>query len=53
MDAQDGDHSRMGANSAGLPPFLSIEITKECPLKCPGCYAYEPGHLNDGRSIGL
>ena len=35
----------------GFRPFLSIEITKECPLKCPGCYAYEPGHLNDGRSI--
>ena len=35
----------------GYRPFLSIEITKECPLKCPGCYAYEPGHLNDGRTI--
>ena len=35
----------------GFRPFLSIEITKECPLKCPGCYAYEPGHLNDGRTI--
>jgi organic radical activating enzyme len=35
----------------GFRPFLSIEITKECPLKCPGCYAYEPGHLNDGRSL--
>ena len=35
----------------GYRPFLSIEITKECPLKCPGCYAYEPGHLNDGRSM--
>ena len=35
----------------GQRPFLSIEITKECPLKCPGCYAYEPGHLNDGRTI--
>lgn len=29
----------------GEPPSLSIEITKECPLRCPGCYAYEPGHL--------
>jgi organic radical activating enzyme len=35
----------------GFRPFLSIEITKECPLKCPGCYAYEPGHLNDRRPI--
>ncbi|MGA2736265.1 MAG: radical SAM protein [Bryobacteraceae bacterium] len=29
----------------GQAPFLSIEITKECPLRCPGCYAYEPDHL--------
>jgi MoaA/NifB/PqqE/SkfB family radical SAM enzyme len=31
----------------GRKPLLSIEITKECPLKCPGCYAYEPKHLGD------
>lgn len=30
---------------APLPPMLSIEITRECPLKCPGCYAYEDQHL--------
>ena len=24
---------------------MSIEITRECPLRCPGCYAYEPEHL--------
>ena len=24
---------------AGHVPSLSIEITKECPLQCPGCYA--------------
>lgn len=29
----------------GSYPTLSIEITRECPLRCPGCYAYEPGHL--------
>ncbi len=29
----------------GYTPFLSIEITKECPLRCPGCYAYSPDHL--------
>jgi MoaA/NifB/PqqE/SkfB family radical SAM enzyme len=29
----------------GQTPFLSIEITKECPLRCPGCYAYSPDHL--------
>ena len=29
----------------GNQPSLSIEITRECPLRCPGCYAYEPEHL--------
>lgn len=29
----------------GYYPSLSVEITKECPLRCPGCYAYEPEHL--------
>lgn len=29
----------------GKYPALSIEITRECPLRCPGCYAYEPEHL--------
>src|SRR5262249_42729019 len=24
----------------GYRPNLSIEITRECPLRCPGCYAY-------------
>ncbi len=30
---------------AGRTPSLSIEITKECPLRCPGCYAYDAAHL--------
>jgi organic radical activating enzyme len=25
--------------------MLSIEITRECPLHCPGCYAYGENHL--------
>jgi MoaA/NifB/PqqE/SkfB family radical SAM enzyme len=29
----------------GYTPFLSLEITKECPLRCPGCYAYTQDHL--------
>jgi MoaA/NifB/PqqE/SkfB family radical SAM enzyme len=29
----------------GRPPSLSIEITKECPLRCPGCYAFDAAHL--------
>ena len=36
---------------SGHSPFLSIEITKECPLRCPGCYAYSPGHLGDGVNL--
>jgi MoaA/NifB/PqqE/SkfB family radical SAM enzyme len=35
----------------GHSPLLSIEITRECPLHCPGCYAYEPMHL--GGAITL
>ena len=30
---------------AGRQPNLSIEITRECPLRCPGCYAYGDAHL--------
>ena len=29
----------------GYHPNLSIEITRECPLRCPGCYAYGSDHL--------
>ncbi len=29
----------------GFQPNLSIEITRECPLTCPGCYAYGDLHL--------
>src|SRR5246127_1717212 len=34
---------------AGRKPSLSIEITKECPLRWPGCYAFDPAHLG-GKS---
>lgn len=30
---------------AGYRPTLSVEITRECPLRCPGCYAYGDAHL--------
>ena len=30
---------------SGYTPSLSIEITRECPLHCPGCYAYGDDHL--------
>src|SRR5206468_6966962 len=36
---------------AGRPPSLSIEITRECPLQCPGCYAYGDEHLNGGATL--
>jgi MoaA/NifB/PqqE/SkfB family radical SAM enzyme len=29
----------------GYRPNLSLEITRECPLRCPGCYAYGDTHL--------
>ena len=29
----------------GYSPAVSIEITRECPLRCPGCYAYNDEHL--------
>src|SRR6185503_5984156 len=29
----------------GYTPAMSIEITRECPLHCPGCYAYGDDHL--------
>src|SRR5262249_1177109 len=34
-----------GRALAGRVPSLSLEITRECPLRCPGCYAYEDAHL--------
>src|SRR5262245_42540484 len=36
---------------AGYPPSLSIEITKECPLRCPGCYAYGDEHLGGAVTL--
>src|SRR6267154_3628391 len=35
----------------GEQPSLSIEITRECPLRCPGCYAYEDAHLGGGVTL--
>jgi sulfatase maturation enzyme AslB (radical SAM superfamily) len=35
----------------GERPSLSIEITRECPLRCPGCYAYEDAHLGGGVTL--
>jgi len=35
----------------GHRPNLSIEITRECPLRCPGCYAYGDDHLGGGVTL--
>jgi organic radical activating enzyme len=35
----------------GHAPMLSIEITRECPLSCPGCYAYGDQHLGGGVTL--
>jgi MoaA/NifB/PqqE/SkfB family radical SAM enzyme len=36
---------------SGRAPMLSIEITRECPLRCPGCYAYGDSHLGGGTTL--
>ena len=35
----------------GRTPSLSIEITKECPLRCPGCYAFDAAHLGGQKQL--
>jgi MoaA/NifB/PqqE/SkfB family radical SAM enzyme len=35
----------------GRMPLLSIEITRECPLTCPGCYAYGDTHLGGEKNL--
>src|SRR5712675_1183931 len=47
----EGIISAWGRILTGHTPALSIEITRECPLRCPGCYAYGDDHLNDGRTL--
>lgn len=41
----NGIISAWGRILTGYTPSLSIEITRECPLRCPGCYAYGDDHL--------
>jgi sulfatase maturation enzyme AslB (radical SAM superfamily) len=41
----EGIFSAWGRILRGIAPNLSIEITRECPLTCPGCYAYGADHL--------
>jgi MoaA/NifB/PqqE/SkfB family radical SAM enzyme len=41
----DGILRAWGRILQGYRPALSVEITRECPLRCPGCYAYGDEHL--------
>src|SRR5207302_100294 len=41
----EGILAAWGRILTGYTPALSIEITRECPLHCPGCYAYGDEHL--------
>ena len=43
--------SAWGKILLGRTPTLSIEITRECPLRCPGCYAYGDEHLGGGVTL--
>jgi MoaA/NifB/PqqE/SkfB family radical SAM enzyme len=45
MEVMEGIFAAWGRILTGYTPALSIEITRECPLHCPGCYAYGDDHL--------
>ncbi len=47
----DGIITAWGKILRGYRPSLSIEITRECPLRCPGCYAYGDEHLGGGVTL--
>jgi MoaA/NifB/PqqE/SkfB family radical SAM enzyme len=47
----EGIFSSWGRILGGDAPSLSIEITRECPLRCPGCYAYGEDHLGGETTL--
>jgi len=47
----DGILTSWGRILRGYSPSLSIEITRECPLRCPGCYAYGEDHLGGTTTL--
>ena len=47
----EGILSAWGRILTGHTPVLSIEITRECPLRCPGCYAYGDDHIGGGVTL--
>jgi MoaA/NifB/PqqE/SkfB family radical SAM enzyme len=51
MKRMDGIIRAWGKILVGYRPNLSIELTRECPLRCPGCYAYGDEHLGGGVTL--
>ncbi len=47
----NGIISAWGRILSGYNPSLAIEITRECPLHCPGCYAYGDDHLGGEMTL--
>lgn len=47
----EGILAAWGRILSGYTPALSIEITRECPLRCPGCYAYGDDHLGGDLTL--
>lgn len=50
-DVVSGIVKGWGRIITGRTPNLSIEITRECPLRCPGCYAYGDEHLGGDLTL--
>ena len=51
MHATEWVFGAWGRILTGYTPALSIEITRECPLRCPGCYAYNDEHLGGDLTL--
>jgi MoaA/NifB/PqqE/SkfB family radical SAM enzyme len=47
----DGIIAAWGKILWGIRPSLSVEITRECPLRCAGCYAYAERHLDGNGTL--
>jgi len=51
MHAREWVFGAWGRILTGYTPALSVEITRECPLRCPGCYAYGDDHLGGDLTL--
>lgn len=47
----DGVLKSWGRILSGRRPNLSVELTRECPLRCPGCYAFGDDHLGGAVTL--